>query len=319
MLGVFVVTVAVVVTALVLARSDWSIGTVQNLWRSRPVRAVWVNAAVVGLAALVVLVAVLYPLLADVSGPERTPVAGSFYTTILGPLAALGLVAVALLVGRRSPIALGLGAVVVPTFAHLAASVDRPGPLLLLACAGAAAGSAIDGLVARGRSGLGGHLAHLGMAALLVGVGATASGSDEAVTLGLGESATIGGVTFTLDDIAAIASAGSVRGDGVPSGPTSEVTATITIEGGHTMAPSLVSYAGRGQVLPETSLRTEWNRDIAIALRSAEDERALFEVRVRPLASLVFLGPLLLLAAGLAVLAKSAIAASGSRTSVEAP
>jgi cytochrome c biogenesis factor len=143
------------------------------------------------------------------------------------------------------------------------------------------------------------HVAHAGMALLLLGVAGTVSGETTTVPLRSGESVRVGdqvvhyrGVTATED------------GDGRPA-----VAATVEV-GGRTLHPSLVGYEERGELLAETSLISGPLRDVQVGLRRASvedgqsnaDAVATLQVGVHPLQVLVWWGALVVIAAGVALL-----------------
>ena len=73
-----------------------------------------------------------------------------------------------------------------------------------------------------------------------------------------------------------------------------ETTDTTAMVAGETRRPALVTHPERGGTLPETAQVSRPWRDVQLVVLSAEDDRALVEVRAKPLVSLVWLGAVLM-------------------------
>jgi cytochrome c-type biogenesis protein CcmF len=243
------------------------------------------SAALFGLAAVAVAAGTAWPLVAA----QDQAIEGSFFSQIVGPLTAVGLLAVAVgpalndsddtsaafpqLVAAAAGFVLGLVA------ALWAGWPLSPGGVLL-GCAGAAAVGVLSATV-RGRSAtpIGVHIAHFGFAMVLVAVAGTTAGDTAENTLGEGESMSVGGYDVTLRDV-------ELRFDDTAQ-PAERVVAVLDIsrngEAVATLQPSRDVYTDRVEVLAETSLRSTPRDDVQAVLKRAGDGRALVEVRVKPL------------------------------------
>lgn len=283
--------------------------------------ALGVQAVVVLAAVTLVLIGMLAPLVLEWATGDESLVEGSFYAVTIAPLAILVLVLTGL--GPR----LGPGPnsardlatdLIVPIAAGLVTLAlfgwfqwADPATLALAGAAGFAATSALQ-LAARARRARGrvsGHLAHLGIALLLLGVSGSTAATSRTVSVDAHE-------TLSFDGV-------ELRNDGAHAepGPPPRVVAPVVItrrNASHTMVPTIDGYPDRGLVLAETALWSTPLEDIQVALRRADnDGNALFEVRVRPLAQLVWWGGTVLALSGLVALGEHA--RRRSRTPVAHP
>ncbi|HEX7168392.1 MAG TPA: cytochrome c biogenesis protein CcsA [Acidimicrobiales bacterium] len=199
-------------------------------------------------------------------------------------LASLVVVAVGTLVPATLGMALDRPRTIDPSFFTRFAAP----PLAALAVLAAVAGF-------RRAPGLG---AHAGAALVLAGAIGTGLGADASVVLEPGESASVGGHRITVERIAV---------DG------RQITSAITIDGDAAQV-SLRTSGSRRVVTPETALTSAPLEDVLVAPRilEADPPRAVLDVHVEPLASLVWTG------AALAVFGFAAALFSRRRASVRA-
>ena len=247
------------------------------------------GAALLGAAALVVLVGTAAPVGHRLAGDEGVAVGGWFFADLVAPLALVGalVLGVTALRGRRR--ATGVAVTVALAAGVGAALSSWPPPAVLLAAGGAfvTAGAVVAAALFRRPA----WVAHAGLGVLLLGVAGTLATVERTVTLERGASTRVGGVT------AANAGVDVVPG---PRPGTTAVAATVLLDDGGALrqvTASLVAYPDQGGVLAETA---RWSRpwhDVQVALvRADDDQRALLTVRVRPAVSLVWLGALVIIA-----------------------
>jgi cytochrome c-type biogenesis protein CcmF len=254
--------------------------------------------AVVGGLLAIVLAGTLWPLGTDLIGGDGIAIEGRYFASFAGPLAAAGLVLLAVfpLVRARGTAAerpivaaagLGLGAGIV---AAMAGTGDRELSAAVLMGLGGTVVATSGLAVARRLPGLiGAHVAHAGLGLLMVGIGGTTTGETTTVALSPGESVEVAGRTVTN------------RGLSVADGPvdaSEAVVADVDVDG-RGLAPSIVAFPERNVLLAETSLISGPFADVQVALRDAQDDgTALLEVGVHPLQVLVWWGALVLVAGG---------------------
>jgi cytochrome c-type biogenesis protein CcmF len=260
---------------------------------------------VVGTVLGVATIGTLAPLVTDLRGGDGIAIEGRYFASFAGPLAAAGLVLVALVPlalgvrARRSALVAVGGGLVAGVGLLYGAGGDVDGPVAVLAgAAGAATLSAIVGGLAARRSGgrLAVHVAHAGLGLLLLGVAGTASGSTEMVPVAPGDRVEVLGETVeyrgveVVDDVA--------NGGGRVEGA-SAVVADVRAAG-HDLRPSLVAYPAIARVIAESSLVSTPRRDVQVSLRDAADDgSAVLQVGVHPLQMSVWWGALILLVAGI--------------------
>ncbi|MCB1001244.1 MAG: cytochrome c biogenesis protein CcsA [Acidimicrobiales bacterium] len=127
-------------------------------------------------------------------------------------------------------------------------------------------------------------VSHAGFVVLLVGAAGSSFDRAERRWLVIDEPASVAGVDVRL--------AGVSVAEGATPGSVA-VTATLDVAG-ETRRPALVTHPERGGTLPETAQVSRPWRDVQLVVLSAEDDRALVEVRAKPLVSLVWLGAVLM-------------------------
>jgi cytochrome c-type biogenesis protein CcmF len=249
-----------------------------------------VAAALLGAALTVVAIGTATPVGRRLTGDPGTAVGGWFYARLVGAVAvvALGALVVAAPVQVRTrAIAVGTGA---------AAGVIALAGGWGVAGAGLAA-FAVAAVVTSGASAARGHgpmwLAHLGVGVLLIGVAGTSATQVETTALATGATEQVGPIRVTNDGV-------SVMGE-------TTVAADVRLDdGGATRSAraALVAYPAWDGVLAETAVWSRPWRDVQVALVRADDAgRAVLEVRVRPLAQLLWWGAVLT-AAGVALSAR---------------
>ena len=266
--------------------------------RSGRARALRVQVATVGLALAVVLVGTVYPVLQSVFGRDDVgAVDGGFFALFVGPLALVVLVlaGVGPRLGRRRTAPLGLAGPVLVGGMALAAAVvagwRTPFALAVAALGGfTVAASAVD--LVRNRRG--GHLAHLGLAVLLVGIAGSSTGEVVTATVGVGGEVAVAGFDVRNEGARVITG---------PDAAVQRVAAPVTVaRNGEVVAelrPELRVDRSRGDQLAETALWSSPLTDVQVALRDADDDgRALLQVVVRPLMVWVWWGGLLMVAGG---------------------
>ncbi len=262
-------------------------------------RGLWVSVALFSAATFAVTAATVWPLVDDGAEGATRAIDGTFFSSILTPLTIIGLLAVSVapaLTDRvswsevpRYLYAPALGAVVTT----LAATGVGGWPLmptgLLIGAAGAAGygtlGAAFRSIGARrtNPTPLGVHAIHLGFAFLIVAVAGSTATESTSITLAEGESVEVGGYDLTLRAV-------ELRTQELE--PAESVVAVVDIvrQGGDagagvtTLEPRRDVYVAREVVLPENALRSAPRDDIQIALRRADDNQALLDISVRPLA-----------------------------------
>ena len=263
--------------------------TVATVWVAlgRPGRGTYRRRSPVGIGAaigigflLVVAVGTAYPVIRDIGWDDKLTVEGRYFSRSAWPVAIVALGAQALLVRRRTTALLGGAAV----GALLAVAVAAPwAGVVLASLAGGAAAVAFTAVI-RDRRRRAIHLAHLGIAVLLLGVAGTTATVEEQVGLFPGRETTAAGHTVVLDALEVRELDGDRR----------SVDAVLTVDGVR-MVPSLVAHERVNVVLAETALDQRWSRDVQVVLRDATDGFAVVDVRDRPLASLIWIGAVIML------------------------
>jgi cytochrome c-type biogenesis protein CcmF len=255
-----------------------------------------VQQGLVTAALVVVLLGTVWPLTAAVRDARPLSVDGTFFAALAGPIAVALLVVMAVgpALGQRAagavalPAALGAAAGVL-----LAAGAGWDGLFSLAAAAagGAAVAGSGVGLVDHAGHGrpIGGHLAHLGVAVLLLGVAGTTTGTTRTVSLARGQTTEVHGLAVTNLGASVV---------GAPRAGTEAVEATVQVDG-RTYRPQLVVHTARGRVLAESALHSTPVRDVQVMLRDAGDDGAVtLQVGIHPWQQLVWWGALLLIAGG---------------------
>jgi cytochrome c-type biogenesis protein CcmF len=262
------------------------------------------NLLLLGVVAVVLWGTVL-PLVSGMVGQEQVVDAG-YYQRAAGPLILVVLALMAagpLLPWRRAgrtwvrALRWPAGVAVLTAVALAAAGVRSVAALLALPLAVAVA--ATCGLVfarvlhkrswaalAKNRRRYGAYLAHLGLAALVIGIAASNFWQRELdVTLRPGSSATVSGYTLTYTGI---------EQRTLPDH--SEVVALMSF-GGQTLEPARASYAGLGgQSLTHVAISTTPLADVYVVLAGTNpDGSASFRILVNPLVSWIWAGGIVII------------------------
>lgn len=288
-----------VAAGAILGRADRppSDGSVEkappSIGRNRVLR---IHVAVAVLALAIVLAGTTYPLLLTLLGRDDVAaVDAGYFASFVGPLAliALALAGVGPRLGRPSALRLGppvVAGLLAATVAW-AAGWRSPFGLAVAGLGGFAATASVVDLVHERRPV---HLAHLGLALLLVGIAGSATGASVSGTVAAGGRLSVAGYEIRNEGARVV----TAPGDGIQ-----RVAAPVTvIRDGDVVArltPEVVVYRERGDQLAETALWSSPWADVQVALRDADDDgRALLQVHVRPLLVWVWWGGLLVVAGG---------------------
>jgi cytochrome c-type biogenesis protein CcmF len=207
-------------------------------------------------AALVVVVGTVTPATARLLGGRERSVGGEFYTRLLAP------VAVAM-----------VGLAVTATVRAVLEARHHRRPVAW-----------------------GGHVAHLGLVVLALGVAGSTTATATTAPFRAGDSQDIAGYTVTLEDTTVVE---------LDTGP--GVHATFAVHRGDdrvaTLGPELNAYPERGTVVAETALRSTLLDDVQVAIQNvSESGTVLAVVAVRPLVMWVWWGAVLVAAGGLLTL-----------------
>lgn len=219
--------------------------------------------------------------------------AGWFYTTMLFPVTCIG--AIGLGVGpqfrRTAPQALALqlgGGAILGVMLSWLGDARGWNQLVLAACLGAGLTCLL--LSQRGRLPM--LLGHLGIACVIIGALAGTTGTSRTVELAAGAEADVGG--HTVQNLGVTA---TDAGFDVP-----QITARVLVDGQTKAEPSIAVFADRALRLPEVATVSTLTSDVQVILRAADDDQSMtVTVNVQPLIRLVWLGALLLAAAGIAM------------------
>jgi cytochrome c-type biogenesis protein CcmF len=260
------------------------------------------NLLLVGVVA-VVLWGTILPLFSGMFGQQRV-VGASYYERAAGPLFVVILALMAagpLLPWRRAARLPSLRALIWPgaaaivaLAAMLIAGVSSIPALIALPLVAAVVATCVmqyarlsagwkrlPAVLARRRRRYGAYLAHLGLAVLVAGIGASHFWQQEKdVTLAPGQQVTVAGYTLTY--------AGSEQRQLADH---SELVASMRF-GDTTLEPALATYAGLGgQALTHVAINTTPLADIYVVLAGANaDGSAAFRVFVNPLVSWIWAG-----------------------------
>ncbi len=264
-------------------------------WRHRLLR---LHVAITAVALVVVLVGTTYPLAQTLAGgDEVAAVAGWFFSVFVAPVAlvALALAGIGPRLGRRRPswfgLVMPLGVGIAALAAAWTAGWRTPFALAAVGLGGFTGTISLLDLL-RERRGV--HLAHLGVAVLMIGIAGSTMGASVNATVAPGGRLSVGGyevrsggarvVTEPDDTVQRVAAPVAVLRNG-------DVVAELT--------PELLVFRARGEQLAETALWSSPGTDVQVALRGARDDgAALLQVHVRPLLMWVWWGGLMLVAGG---------------------
>jgi cytochrome c-type biogenesis protein CcmF len=254
--------------------------------RARSAGAHPMAATAVALLATVLVVVVVgsaAPVVRRVAGDPGTAVGGWFYARLAGSVAVVGLGALLAAAPVRSVVR--AIAVTVGCIAGLASLIGGWG-VAGATLAGVAVAVVVVSAVAAADGAGPMWVAHLGLAVLLTGVAGTTATNARTVALATGASERVGPVVVTNEGV-------SVEGDAV-------VATDLRLADGRTdreLRASLIAYPQRQGLLAETALWSRPWRDVQVTLVRADDTgRAVLEVRVRPLAQMLWWGAVLTVA-----------------------
>ena len=263
------------------------------------------HGALVAIALGFVLIGSAYPAYLFVFAGDRTIVASGFYKTTLLPIALVLLVGMAL--GFKTSWS-GSASLARPALTLFALTLLGIGgaaivygwgtwlALTLLGLAGATVALLIVDIYRDRPSGrlLGGHLAHVGMALVLVGAGGSSLGDEFRGSMASGDTVEVGGYEVTLD---AIETGEADRFIYVAA----ELSLARSGDNLETLSPQLRAYEEQPLPIPEPALRTTPSGDVVVAISRVADDASVVEVRVfvRPLVLWVWAGGLLIALSGL--------------------
>ena len=299
-----VLSVLLVLACLLAVRRSRQVSGASSVDPSdRPNTALVVVAGLSYAAAMTVGLGTLWPVVLN----DDAIVQGSFFAEILGPIAVAGALVLAVigLRARTLPNTFAMFAIVavVGVGFVLAEVLDWSGlapPLLLGAALLAAMGSAAAFTKTTANRGsyrvrtAGLVVAHLGFAGLLAALAGSTATQEQTVTLEVGERTELAGYELRLVEIgvqtAQIEPTNSVIArielrdadkdiNGTPDKPLAVLEPRQDIYRDDNVGGLGLS---RSQRLSETAVRSTLRDDVFIALRNADDERALLEVQVRP-------------------------------------
>lgn len=140
---------------------------------------------------------------------------------------------------------------------------------------------------------LAGHLAHVGMALVLVGAGGSSLGDEFRGAMTPGDTVEVGGYEVTLD---AIETGEADRFIYVAA----ELSLAKSGENLETLSAQIRAYEEQPLPIPEPALRTTPSGDVVVAISRVADDASVVEVRVfvRPLVLWVWVGGLLIALSG---------------------
>jgi cytochrome c-type biogenesis protein CcmF len=251
-----------------------------------------VSASLAAVAALIVLAGILYP----IPAPGQPIILGPYYATLLAPLAIIALAAAAFVVGRRS-IGYSVVAATATVFVAVLVGARSPFAVGVAAGVGVIVAGLIDGVRAAPRRGWSTRLGHVGFAVLLIGVAGSTQADRATMGLEVGQEIEVGGQVFRHVGVEVVAG---------PDADSTAVEATLQQRNGDeivaTFHPALVAFQARSVLLAETDLRSRPMSDTQVVLRNAVDSgEALYSISVTPLVMWVWWGSALIAAAGIVV------------------
>ncbi|MEV7225731.1 cytochrome c-type biogenesis CcmF C-terminal domain-containing protein [Polymorphospora sp. NPDC051019] len=269
------------------------------------------NAVILLTVTAMVLIGTVFPLLSDALGGPRTAVGPAYYHRTAVPLAVVLLLVMGVAPVLRSA---GRGAyrrLAVPAGAALATvaaagTLSRPGLPALAAFAAAAfvltglAGQFARRVRRRPRAaGLGGLLAHAGIAVVALGVAGSAAYSDSVEReLRVGETLRLSATSVRLVEI---------RRDADPGVMSVDARLRLVTAAGHerTASPTLRYYPGRDTAVTVPEVVSDPLRDSYVTLIAvaADSTSATVRLAVNPLVGLLWAGGLLTTAAGVVAMA----------------
>ncbi len=306
-IGRVLLTLFVVVVAFVLWRgiraprgSDWD-----------PIRPwgrdTWlgIQGGLLGAALTFVLIGSAYPAYISVFTGATTSVDPTFFVTLILPLAFLLLIGAALAMrtswlGDGDDVAAGmrllaLFIVMAIGMAYLTLGFTASWGFLLLVMALASGAALIVDLIRRRPSGrvLVGYLAHVGLAAVLIGAAGSSLGDEFRGGMTPGDSVAVGGYEVRLDSV-------ETGEEGRYIFVVAELTLLRNGQPVDTVTPQIRAYEDQPLPIPEPVLRSTPRGDIVFAVSRVNQDASGVEVNVfvRPLVFWVWAGGLLIAIAG---------------------
>jgi cytochrome c-type biogenesis protein CcmF len=268
-----------------------------------------INTMLLAIALVFVTAGTAYPAFRSVFGGAQVVVDSRYFVITVLPVAVL--VAMGIAASLKVPIIPWLTTTLVLLVAGLLAQGLHPGIVLIAPSVAAVLwiGYRLIESRPRRRARIA-HLAHLGMAVLLVGVAGSSLGDDFAGSMRAGDQVSVAGHTVVLDDI------DSGRGDRYIY-----VRAEFTVDG-RPLMPEIRAYEDQPVPVAEPALMSGPAGDVivAVSLLFPDGETVAVTVFVRPLVWLVWLGAGLIGLAGLlALLAPGGDAARRRRPATGEP
>ncbi|HEX5696297.1 MAG TPA: cytochrome c-type biogenesis CcmF C-terminal domain-containing protein, partial [Acidimicrobiia bacterium] len=155
---------------------------------------------------------------------------------------------------------------------------------------------------------LAGHIAHIGMALVLVGGAGSSLGEDFTAAMGPGETAQLDRYTIELETI------GTGEADRFVF-VVADIFFTGPGPGGFRLSPEIRAYEDQALPVPEPALRSTPVEDVVVAISRVAGDASVVEVNVfvRPLVLWVWVGAALIAVAGLIALVATGAASSGRR------
>jgi cytochrome c-type biogenesis protein CcmF len=160
---------------------------------------------------------------------------------------------------------------------------------------------------------LAGHIAHIGMALVLVGGAGSSLGEDFTAAMGPGETAQLDRYTIELENI------GTGEADRFIF-VVADIFFTGPGPGGFRLSPEIRAYEDQALPVPEPALRSTPVEDVVVAISRVAGDASVVEVNVfvRPLVLWVWVGAALIAVAGLIALVATGAASSGRRRAATA-
>lgn len=264
-------------------------------------RDTWLGTSAVLVTVILVFVTIgsAYPAYAQVFLGESLGVDSTFFVSTIYPVALV----ISLMIGFAfrtgwnrvgvtvRELAYFVGAALLIGVATVVFAGQRWVPIVLLALAGGAVVLlATDMARKRPKSRiLAGHLAHLGLAMVIVGAAGSALGADFAGVMSPGESIDVGGREVTLDQI-----------DTGEADRFIFVRAGFTVDGSNRLDPEIRAYEEQALPVAEPALLSQPGGDVIIAISTVTSDASAVNVSVfvRPMVAWVWLGALTITLAG---------------------
>lgn len=280
-------------------------------------RGTWlaVSGGLTSTALVFVTIGTAYPAYAQVFFDETVIVDSVFFVTTVYPLAVvIGLLTAFALETRwtkqnltaRHAVFWLVSAAAVGTIALAASRNVDLVPLVLLAVSGAAV-LAVGRRVPTARQGtIAGHLAHLGLAMVLLGAAGSALGAEFSGVMAPGDSVDVGGRQVRLTSI-----------DTGEADRFVFVEATFEVDSLTTLTPEIRGYEEQATPIAEPDIHSTPIGDVIVAIsRLSSDAGAVnVSVFVRPMVWWVWAGALTMALAGLAALVSGSSSAAAQRRS----